>query len=348
MNSYKVAGKNRRWPRVVLFLAILFIVASLGTIFAVRKTYVENLHPVSASQKSQLITIPEGSTVKEIGVNLEKTGVIRASWAFEWYVRNNSLRDKLQAGTYTLRPNQSTEEIANILTGGHVATDYVTILPAQRIDQIRQSLVGSGFTEQAVDKALKPVQYENHPALVDKPRGASLEGYLYPETFQKNATTLPETTIKSSLDQMQKYLTPELRAKIVSQGLTVHQGIILASIVEQEVSDAGDKKTVAQVFLKRLKENIPLQSDPTAFYGAILAGQKPTLTFKSAYNTYDNLGLPPTPISNVSAASLQAVANPSGTSYLYFVAGDDGKTYFSNTLKEHEQLTQQHCKELCN
>ena len=349
--SYTTKKKSINKPNLIKLIFIVvsaLLLLSLTTVLIIRKTYNDKLNPVSASQKTQLVTIPLGSSVKEIGATLEEQGVIRAGWAFEWYVRNNNLRDKLQAGTYYFRPNQSTQEITNILTQGKVATDLVTILPGQRIDQIRTSLINAGFDEKSVDTALNPAEYANHPALVDKPKGASLEGYIYPESFQKTSETSPKTIIEASLDEMQKQLTPELRANIVKKGLTVHEGIILASIIEQEVSDPADKKTVAQVFLKRLREGKALESDPTALYGAILAGKTPSLTFESPYNTYTNKGLPPTPISNVSKNSLEAVAKPSNTSYLFFVAGDDGKTYFSSTLEEHEQLTAQHCKKLCS
>ncbi len=274
--------------------------------------------------------------------------MIRETWAFEWYVRNNNLRDKLQAGSYYLRPSQSVAEITNVLTQGKVATDLVTILPGQRLDQIRQSLIRSGFDSSKVDMALDPDTYKDHPALVDKPAGASLEGYLYPESFQKNTDTSAEIIVKASLDQMQNRLTPEIRAGFVRQGLTVHQGVILASIVEQEVNNLDDKPKVAQVFLLRLKQNIQLGSDVTAFYGAIVDGEKPSVLYDSPYNTRKYGGYPPGPISNVTGASLAAVANPATTDFLYFVAGDDGVTYFSHTLQEHEALTAQHCKKLCS
>jgi UPF0755 protein len=347
MSRYTRTGKKSLLPKALIIIAVLVICAGVGTVLYVRRSYTNNLKPVSASQKNQLVTIPLGSSVKEIGVILEEAGVIRAGWAFEWYVRNNDLRDSIQAGSYYFRPNQSVEEITSVLTQGKVATDLITILPAQRIDQIRKALINAGYSETAVDTALEPSQYENHPALVDKPKGASLEGYIFPESFQKTAETSPEVIIRASLDEMQKSLTPALRASIVRQGLTVHEGVILASIIEQEVSNPDDKKTVAQVFLRRLREGRALESDPTASYGAILDGQTPSLTYDSLYNTYKNKGLPPTPISNVSRLSLEAVGNPASTNYLFFVAGDDGKTYFSSTLEEHEALTQQHCKKLC-
>ena len=340
---------SRRWRRIwvsaMIVIAVLALVGGLTTQYL----YSQNLKPLSASQKQVQITIPSGTTVNEIGQMLQEKGVIKASWAFQWYVRTNGLRDRLQAGTYSLRPNQSIQEITEVLTNGKIQTDLVTILPGQRLDQIRASLIANaGFSEAAVDAALDPSQYIDHPALADKPIEASLEGYLYPDSYQKTADTTPEQIITSALDQMQKHLTPEVRAAFVKQGLTVHEGVVLASIVEQEVSKESDRPIVAQVFLSRRKQGMNLGSDVTAFYGAIKAGVEPSVLYDSPYNTRIHLGLPPGPISNVSESSLNAVAHPADTDYLYFVAGDDGNTYFSRTNEEHEALTEKYCKKLCS
>lgn len=352
--SYSRGRRQKNWLKVMMSFAVVAILVLVASAFVIHREYNKNLRPVSASQKNIIFTVRKGASVQEVGSSLKNSGLIRSPWAFEWYFRTNNLREFLKAGTYNLRPNLSVSEIADVITQGRVATDLVTIVPGQRLDQIRSALIEKyGFSETTVDEALKPSNYANHPALVDKPKNASLEGYLYPESFQKTAETNPQTIIRSSLDQMQKYLTPELRAGIVRQGLTVHQGVILASIIEQEVSNGADKKTVAQVFIKRLKEDRLLQSDATASYGAVLHGKAGSLSreqllkYDSKYNTYIHKGLTPTPISNVSISSLEAVSSPSKTDYLYFVSGDDGKTYFSRTLAEHEALTQTHCKKLC-
>ncbi len=341
--------KSRRWKRIWRIVLIVVVLTTLSGVLGLRHLYNQNLKPLNASQRVVQVTVPSGATVADIAQSLQDKGVIRAAWAFEWYVRTNSLRERLQAGTYGLRPSQSVSEVASILTNGAVETDLVTILPGQRLDQIRSMLINNaGFSEEAVDDALDPSLYRNHPALADKPIKASLEGYLYPDSYQRTSTTTPETIIRASLDEMQKRLTPSLRAAIVRQGLTIHEGVILASIIEQEVGNVADKPTVAQVFLSRLRQNMLLGSDVTVFYGAILAGQTPTVTYKSAYNTHIHGGLPPGPISNVSESSLQAIAKPAQTDYLFFVAGDDGVTYFSHTNEEHEALTEQHCKTLCS
>lgn len=346
-------GAAKLWLIVVAVL-MLFLVSS---VIVIRNVYNRNLKPISSSQKIVIVTIPSGASVSQISKKLQDQGVIRASWAFEWYVRNKNFRESLQAGTYSLRQNQSVAEIVSILTNGKVATNLLTILPGQRLDQIKKTFVNSGYSVAEVDKAFDPALYANHPALVDKPAGASLEGYLYPDSFQKISETAPETIIRASLDEMQKALTPDVRAGIFKQGISLQDGITLASIVEQEVSNPNDKPTVAQVFYKRLSMGMPLASDVTAIYGAIVDGVSlpdnpaqyaaKAIAFDSPYNTYIHAGLPPGPISNVSVASLKAVAHPSPTDYLYFVAGDDGITHFSRTFEEHQALINQHCKKNC-
>lgn len=349
MKDYVMGERRRDLNKLWRTLTIVLVALLLVTTVIVRELYSNALRPVSASQHNVLVSIPTGATIEDIAKKLESGGVIKKAWAFEWYVRNNNVRHKLQAGTYYFRPNQGVRSVVETLTQGKIAINLFTILPGQRLDQIRSALINNGsFPAQDVDRALNPENYADHPALTDKPTEASLEGYLYPESFQKTAETKPEDLINKSLDQMQKYLTPEIRQAFVKHGLTVHEGVKLASIVEREVSGPEDRKVVAQIFLLRLKKGMALQSDITAIYGALRAGQPPSVKFESAYNTYSHTGLPPAPISNVSDVSLRAVAYPSNTDYIYFVSGDDGKTYFSHTVEQHDKNVAEHCKKNCN
>ncbi len=347
--SKKLVKRAPKWPKVLFIVAAIISFIAAVSIFFVHRNYLSQLRPVNITGAVEKhVTIPLGSSVGEIADLLKEEGLIRSDWAFEWHVRSREVRDQLQAGTYILSTAHSVNEMVDIITSGRIATDQVTILPGQRIDQIRKDFIKVGFDEADVDAAFDPDQYAGHPALVDKPRAASLEGYIFPETFQKSASTRPEEIIRLSLDELQKRLTPEVRQAFASRGLSVHQALILGSIVEQEAGKLEDKPQVAQVFLKRLKEGMRLESDPTAHYGALLAGVEPSLSFDSPYNTYKRDGLPAGPISNVSESSLQAVANPATTEWLYFVADDDGKTtHFSKTLAEHQELTRKHCKKLC-
>lgn len=333
-------------PLIIIGIVLIILFSGLGYV-AVRYRN-NNLKPVSTNQTTVTITIPTGSSLADVSVILKKNNLIRNEWVFKQYVRSKGLQDQILAGTYALKPSQSVSDIVEILTEGRVDNELVTIKPGQRLDQIKQTFINAGFGVKETEAAFEPTQYEGHPALVDKPPGASLEGYLYPESFQKDGITKPTQIITSSLDEMQKRLTPELRAQFVKKGLNVYQGITLASIIEQEVSVVSDKALVSQVFYKRLSMDMGLESDPTAFYGAIIAGQEPSLRYDSAYNTYLVKGLPPGPISNVTQESLKAAANPANTDWLFFVAGEDGKTYFSKTLAEHEANIDRYCKKLCN
>lgn len=357
MAGYSVRGTRTTLRKLLLGFFVLVFIGLIIAVISVRQHYVANLQPVSTSAESQLVAVESGSSAKQIGAQLKKAGLIRDATVFEWYVRNHDVRDKLQAGSYYLRPNMNVPEIIGILTQGKVASDLLTILPGKRVDQIKEAFVKAGYSKPEVDAAFNPDIYKDHPALSDKPAGASLEGYLYPDSYAKTATTKPETIIRQSLDVMQKHLTPDVRAGFVKQGLTVHEGVSLASIVEKEVSKASDRPTVAQVFVLRLQSRIELGSDVTALYGAIVDGlDLPSdsaaatsigIAHNSPYNTRMHPGLPPGPISNVSVTSLRAVAFPASTDYLFFVAGDDGTTYFSHTLQEHEANAQAYCHKLC-
>jgi UPF0755 protein len=326
------------------------VVLLVGATAAVRYTYFQNLKAVSTnSQQAQRITVEKGATVDQIAKQLKDAGLIRSTWAFRLYVSSKEVREQLEAGTYMLEASQSLPEIVSQLTHGKVATDLVTIIPGQRIDQIRTTLQNYGFSKADVDTALNPATYAGNPALVDKPAGVTtLEGYIYPDSYQKNDSTTPQQIIEASLKEMDQKLTPDLRAAFARQGISTYEGLILASIVEQEVSRPSDRAQAAQVFIKRLNIGMPLGSDVTAYYGALIAGKGKTLLYDSPYNTRLHAGLPPTPISNVSTGSLDAVAHPTATDYLYFVAGDDGITHFSHTIQEHEAATAQYCHKLCS
>ncbi len=339
--------RRKRWMVGGIIGLVIAATVVVGAVWAVRNYYQSNLKPVSTSQTAIVVNIPEGSTVSEIGKILEQKHLIRKASVFTQYVRSKNSQDKLQAGTYSLRPSQSVQDIVAIMSGGNILKKLFTILPGQRIDQIKSAMINAGFDATEVEAAFNPDLYKNSPALADKPAGASLEGYLYPDSYQKVAATKPQTIIQQSLDEMQKHLTTEIRDGFVKQGLTVHQGVIMASAVEMEVSNPADRPLVAQVFLSRLRQGIKLESDAITTYGDILAGHAPSTTFDTPYNVYIHEGLPVGPISNISEDALLAVAHPATTDWLYFVSSDDGTTYFSHTLAEHQALTKQHCKKLC-
>lgn len=339
-------------------MAILAVIIA-GAAYFGNQYYQEQLDPVSQSDITQVIIIETGEGANSVAERLEQEGLVRAAWAFSWYLRSEGLRGELQAGSYALQPRMSVAEIAAIITGtSDVEVESFTVAPERRIDQIRGDLINAGFTPNEVDAALNPERHRDHPALTHLPADATLEGYLYPETFAVSAATTADDIVRLSLDQLAERLSDELVAAIKGHGLTLHEGIILASVVEREVSalNDDDRPQVAQVFLSRLAEDMRLESDITALYGAALDGLDPSdhAAYSSPYNTYQNDGLPPGPISNVSLSSLEAVAFPADTDYLYFVSGDDCleddgvcTNHFSRTLEEHERLVEQYCQIRC-
>lgn len=348
MSKYNVSGRTRRQRLRVFFMVIaLIILLLIGATIVVRHIYDKNIKPLSGSQQAKIVSVSSGLSSEQIADLLKNDHIVRSSWAFEWYLDSQNLRGDLQAGTYSLSPSQSVAQIVNVLTEGKIATRLITILPDRRLDQISSDLINDGFSPASVNQALQPAQYSFLPVLAFKPSSASLEGLLYPDSFQKDSDTTPEQIIQESLTEMGQQLTPSLQAAFAKEGLSTYQGIILASIVQQEVTGSSDQAQAAQVFMTRLDSGMPLGSDQTAFYGAILAGQTPNVNYDSPYNTLLHTGLPPTPISNVNAQSLNAAAHPADTDWLYFVTGDNGTTYFEQTAAQHQADITAYCHVKC-
>lgn len=333
---------------VVALIAIALLAVSVGYVW-----YQQNLQPVSQETTEVVVSIEDGASAQEIAEQLHNAELVRSKVAFDWYLRLQGVRGQLQAGSYKIAPNNSVPDIVNMLRDGTVATDLITILPAQRIDQVRAAFAQAGFDRSDIINGFDADQYKGHPALAYKPAEASLEGYLYPETFQKSSNTAVSDIIRASLDEMATVLTPELIRLFNDQGLSPHEAVILASIVEVEVpAESDDRPTVAQVYLKRLREEMRLEADPTAQYGTLFATgtQDGWRNYDTPYNTYIYEGLPPGPIANVSQSSLEAVANPSDTDYLFFVADDNDETttHFAHTLAEHEENIRNYCQVKCS
>lgn len=343
VRSIKRPQSRNSW----LLTIIIAIVLIVGGVYGVRAWYNRNLAAVSSSSQVVYFPVNRGSTVHEIAVDLKRSNLIRSTTAFEAYVRGKSLFSALQAGTYALSPSMSTPQIVDKMAKGDVAKNLLTILPGKTIKQIRQTFKEAGYSDAELDKAFDPSTYPDEAVLSSLPPGSTLEGFLYPDSFQKEVMTPAQTIIRESLDEMQEHLTGDIIKGFSAQGLTPYQGVTLASIVYQESGEPAVQPTVAQVFLLRLKQGMMLGSDVTAYYAASLAGAGKTLGVDSPYNTRLHAGLPPGPIGNLQDSALKAVAHPSNTDFLYFVAGDDGEVHFSHTQAEHEQAIAQYCHKEC-
>lgn len=339
--------KSIRVSKRLLVIVMAVILLLGGGVISLRSWYVHNLKPVSSSASAVYFTVAPGASLHQIAVKLKSAGLIRNSRIFETYVRSNELHDKLQAGTYSLSPSMSVEQIVKKMVSGDVAKNLLTILPQKRLDEVKQAFIRAGYAAEQVNQAFDPASYRGHPVLASLPAGASLEGYLYPDSFEKQTDTPATDIVRQSLDEMQKYLSQDVINGFGARSLNVYQGITLASIVAQETDDPTYQPAVAQVLLSRLAQGMPLQADVTAFYASAVAGQPKSLGIDSPYNTHLHAGLPPGPISNMTKDALQAVAHPAATDYLYFVAGDDKKIHFSKTQAEHNDAVKKYCTKEC-
>ena len=159
MKAYKVhkVPKKKPWKKIAVIVMSIAVILGVGTLLVVRNIYNENLRAVdSLSTKEVVVAIPVGSSLNQITLILKNSGVIRAQWAFKQYVLNEEFTDKLQAGTYRFKASQDVKSIVADLIAGKVAVDLFTILPGQRIDQIKQAFVNGGYSVASVRRRINP------------------------------------------------------------------------------------------------------------------------------------------------------------------------------------------------
>lgn len=324
----------------------------------------------------QTIEISAGESVKQIANNLKQADLIRNPFAFELYARINNLHAKLKTGKYSFRKTMSARAIAKQLVNGVVSSDVfnLTILPGTNLlgdkgksqTGIIHQFRTLGYSEEEINQALtkhydNPILKglyadENKLSNPDIPVKLALEGYLYGETYQFYNHEKLENVITTILNQFNDVVVSnQLEEKFKARGLSLREGITLASIIQKE-ANTEDMPGVSMVFQNRLKQGIALGSDVTATYAADITGIDRTnatnadiLAVNSLYNTRKFPGLPPGPIAVPSKAALLAVAEPdsSKASMLYFLTGDDGLMYYSSTDAEHNQKIRDHCQKLC-
>lgn len=334
--------------RKIIFLVGFVMAGVIAAAIAGAFWYQWAILPVSTSKSEVRVQIESGASVNSIAAQLENAKLIRSQYAFRIYCQLN-LRDgdTLQSGTFVLAPSQTVSEMVASLTHGKSGEFNVTIPPGLRLDQISRVLVAAGFSQTEVDEAFAATY--DKPILRDRPAGADLEGYLFPETYRISVDSTAKQFVARMLDEHYSVLQSNGLVQAFSQrGLTIHQGLTLASIVQKEDGNAANERQIAQVFLLRIQRGMMLGSDVTFIYAAHKLGVEPGVSIDSPYNTRLYKGLPPGPISNMTLSAMSAVADPAQGDYLYFVAGDDGKTYFSRTVEEHEANVAAHCKTLCS
>lgn len=345
--SSDLMGKKSKGRKITLVIlsVLLAILAVAGLVVG---WYYFSLSPVSSNSKSTVsLEIKSGQSPAQIAEKLEEKQIIRSALAFRVYTKLSGKENSLQAGSYSLSSASTTQEIVSQLSTGSADDLVVTFLPGATLRENRDSLIKLGYTASEVDKALSAD--DSHPLLRDKPKGASLEGYIYGETYHFSRGVSVSEILKASFDLYQSTLDKNnIEAGFKIQNLSLHQGIIMASIVQREVPGATDQRQVAQVFLSRYRLGMQLGSDITAYYGSDLMGKKRAVSTDTPYNTRIHTGLPPGPIASPGASALKAVANPAPGDYLYFLSGDDEVTYFARTGAEHDANISKHCRIKCD
>ena len=291
------------------------------------------LGPAPKLAQPALVRIKPGSSRRAIAQQLAQARLLHTAVGFEfWSLLHRG--QTLKAGTYRFPGHQSVPEVFRRIAAGQVYTVDFTVPEGYSRFQIAQALGERGLAQPA---AFLAATADPSPIRDLDPQAVSLEGYLFPATYRIS----PGATVTDIVAQMLHRFRQQLRQqRIPSSG--VHAWVTLASLVQAETPVDVERPVIAGVFLNRLAKNLPLQCDPTVIYAEQLDGRysgelhHADLAFASPYNTYLHAGLPPGPIANPGAASLEAAAYPATTDFLYFVSDGHGAHRFARTLSEQQ------------
>lgn len=347
--------KNKRKKRRLILISILILLICISTLTFYQKK-VKVKQPVDINAQSITYTISDGMTPFEISQDLEEQNIIRsAKYLTNLFIKNNGL---IYANTYQISPSQSSDEIYEIITSptsNVQSKDTLLVYEGEQLTQIASKLseiidttendILNYWNDKEVLKELISKYEILDNSILDENIRYPLEGYFYPATYPITS----DDDIKSITEKMLNQSEIEYKKYIVTsspQNLSFHESLTLASIVERETMTNEDKYKVAGVFYNRINQDMPLQSDITVLYAK--NEQKELVTYEdleydSPYNTYQNTGLPPGPISSVSIDAIDSVYNPEENDYLYFFAKQDtGEVLYSKTLEEHEAITEEY------
>jgi len=315
----------------------------LGTYLGIRDSDIHR--PAGTDPTPVRFVVQPGETADVIARNLQAAGLITDAELFRQLVKYQGVGENLQAGEYQLRATMTMEEVVAALQRSRKQETTVTVREGWRLEQIAQVLSQDGLsTYDDLMKVMTGGRF-GYSVLGDRPAGASLEGYLYPDTYQMDPAWSADQIVDLLVGTMDRRFTPTMRQQAAARGLNLHQVLTLASMVEREAMIASERPLIAGVFVNRLAKNMPLQVDATVQYalGYDKTQQRwwPAITLdqansiESPYNTYLYRGLPPGPIASPGLASIQAVLQATKTDYLYYVAKGDGSHVFAKTFEEH-------------
>lgn len=290
------------------------------------------------------VEIPQGASVAAMADRLADAGVVLHPLAFRIAARMSGSERMLKAGEYRFADPATPGEVVARLAKGDVYTRAVTFREGLTMWDTAEvfAAAGLGTVEEFLIEARDPSRIQS----ID-PDARSLEGYLFPDTYQLPRSAGAKGTVDAMVASFLRAYDADLRAAATARGLSVREVVTIASLVEKETAHPPERPIVSAVYQNRLRINMGLQCDPTVIYALRLANRwngnltRENMRIDSPYNTYRYAGLPPGPIASPGRASLEAAVRPSADKYLYFVSRNDGTHVFSNTLAEHNRAVQQ-------
>jgi peptidoglycan lytic transglycosylase G len=304
--------------------------------------------PVEHESADRVISIEQGTGVQGIIARLGEAGIVSNPTALKIYLKLTGGASGLKAGDYKFASPISPLQAIDKIRRGEVYLERVTIPEGYNRFEIAETLATK--TGKATTEEFLRIIDDQTPIEKIAPEARNLEGYLFPDTYNYSTKTTPEELIRAMVSRFDEVFTPEWTTRASQLHLTVNQAVTLASIIEKEAKVPDERPHMASVFFNRLKIGMPLGSDPTFIYAAILANdydgnpnQPRHRSRLSPYNTYLVPGLPPGPISSPGRASLEAALYPDNTDDLYFVVnGTGGRHKFSRTAAEHDLAVQEY------
>ena len=314
---------------MIKFLYVFFI-------FCVVCAWAFFIPPSFFETSVQRFEIERGDSTKKIIQNLKKENLVYSYFPYVLFLRWTHF----QAGEYSLSSSNNPYQIFQILSSGKVINYDITFQEGLNMFEMADLLEKNHLISK--DEFLKWSQNSDFIFSLLKENLENLEGYLYPNTYKMTKGMPAQKLISLMVGEFLKNyesITPS-----VDSGLTRHQLVILASLVEKETGASWERPRIASVFYNRLKKGMKLQSDPTILYGMMKELgfmpkniRKKDIRKKTDYNTYTLKGFPKGPIANPGRKALEAVLNPENTSFYYFVSKNDGTHVFSEDLKSHEK-----------
>ncbi len=284
------------------------------------------------------VKVRSGMSAKEIGEELQRRGIVDSKYKFWLMAKLKDYESRFMAGNYAFRRGMDTQEVLEKLVRGE-AEEYELVIPEGfTVKDIAERLGEEGIADSGefLKLAEKFAPYSYMRASDDVKYRA--EGFLFPATYKIQPDATAEEILEMMAGTFDQRLTPSMRRRAREMKLSIYELVTLASLVEKEARYDEDRPIIAQVFLKRLKLDMPLQSDATLQY--LMDAPKEDVSIsdtkvESPYNTYQNRGLPPGPVANPGLESIQAVLQPADTDYLYFVADREGHNYYTDNYDDH-------------